>query len=155
MNESLLALWGWPFTVRTGHYSLKFLLDRRLSTIPQHTWVSKLFGYDISVKYRLGKLNGTADALSRRDEEAATLNTISTPQFQLFDTLRAKAYSDPQVSELRSKLTAGTTKEGWAIRDGLLQFHGKVFVPTTSSVWLITLANAYNSGHEGTEKTLH
>jgi hypothetical protein len=35
-------LWGRPFTVRTDHQSLKFLLDQRLSTIPQHTWVSKL-----------------------------------------------------------------------------------------------------------------
>jgi hypothetical protein len=29
-------LWGRPFVVRTDHYSLKFLLDQRLSTIPQH-----------------------------------------------------------------------------------------------------------------------
>jgi hypothetical protein len=29
-------LWGHTFLVRTEHYSLKFLLDQRLSTIPQH-----------------------------------------------------------------------------------------------------------------------
>jgi hypothetical protein len=29
-------LWGRSFLVRTIHYSLKFLLDQRLSTIPQH-----------------------------------------------------------------------------------------------------------------------
>jgi hypothetical protein len=28
-------LWTWPFVVRTDHYSLKYLLDQRLSTIPQ------------------------------------------------------------------------------------------------------------------------
>jgi hypothetical protein len=33
-------LWGRAFTVMTDHYSLKFLLDQRLSTIP-----SKLRGY--------------------------------------------------------------------------------------------------------------
>jgi hypothetical protein len=27
-------LWGRPFRVRTDHYSLKFLLDQRLSTVP-------------------------------------------------------------------------------------------------------------------------
>jgi hypothetical protein len=37
-------LWPHPFIVRTNHYSLKYLLDQRLSTIPQHAWVSKLFG---------------------------------------------------------------------------------------------------------------
>lgn len=36
-------LWGRIFTVRTDHYSLKFLLDQRLSIVPQHQWVSKLF----------------------------------------------------------------------------------------------------------------
>ena len=29
-------LWGRHFLVRTDHYSLKFLLDQRLSTVPQH-----------------------------------------------------------------------------------------------------------------------
>jgi hypothetical protein len=72
-------VWGRPFTVRTDHYSLKFLLNQRLSTIPQHTWVSKLFGYGITVEYRPGKLNGAADALSRRDEDMVTMYSISSP----------------------------------------------------------------------------
>ena len=29
-------LWGRHFVVRTDHYSLKYLLDQRLSTVPQH-----------------------------------------------------------------------------------------------------------------------
>ena len=29
-------LWGPRFTVETDHYSLKYLLDQRLATIPQH-----------------------------------------------------------------------------------------------------------------------
>jgi hypothetical protein len=64
-------LWGRHFSVRTDHYSLKFLLDQRLSTVPQHQWINKLFGFDFSVEYRPGRLNIVADALSRRDIEAA------------------------------------------------------------------------------------
>jgi hypothetical protein len=94
-------LWGRAFTVRTDHYSLKFILDQRLSTIPQHTWVSKLFGYDLTVEYRPGKLNGAADALSRRDEDNATVHAISAPTFQVFDILRAEATTDNQVLEVR------------------------------------------------------
>jgi hypothetical protein len=37
-------LWGGEFTILTNHYSFKFILDQCLSTIPQHQWVSKLFG---------------------------------------------------------------------------------------------------------------
>jgi hypothetical protein len=29
-------LWGTPFFICTGHFSLKFLFDQKLSTIPQH-----------------------------------------------------------------------------------------------------------------------
>ena len=47
-------LWGRRFVVRTDHYALKFLLDQRLSTLPQHQWVSKLFGYDFAVEFRPG-----------------------------------------------------------------------------------------------------
>ena len=64
-------LWGRHFTVRTDHFALKFLLDQRLSTVPQHQWVSKLFGFDFSVEYRPGRLNTVADALSRRGDEVA------------------------------------------------------------------------------------
>jgi hypothetical protein len=44
-------LWGRSFHVHTDHYSLKYLLDQRLSTIPQHHWVSKLLGYDFMVEF--------------------------------------------------------------------------------------------------------
>jgi hypothetical protein len=29
-------LWGRPFVIRTDHFSLKFLLDQKIATIPQH-----------------------------------------------------------------------------------------------------------------------
>jgi hypothetical protein len=62
-------LWGRQFLVRTDHFSLKYLLDQRLSTVMQHQWISKLFGFDFTVEYRPGQLNTVADALSRRDAE--------------------------------------------------------------------------------------
>ena len=60
-------LWGRRFLVRTDHFSLKFLLDQRLATIPQHHWVGKLLDFDFSVEYKAGNTNTVADALSRRD----------------------------------------------------------------------------------------
>jgi hypothetical protein len=78
-------IWGRAFTIRTDHYSLKFLLDHQLSTILQPTWVSKLFGYDITVEYRHGRLNAAVGALSHREEETSTINVISAPTFALSD----------------------------------------------------------------------
>lgn len=69
-------LWGHHFIVRTGHYALKFMLDQRLSTVPQHQCVSKLFGYDFAVEYRPGVLNTVANALSRREDVNASVSML-------------------------------------------------------------------------------
>ena len=90
-------LWGRAFTVRTDHSSLKFILDQRLSTIPQHAWVSKLFGYDLMVEYRPGKQNGAADALSRRHEDALAVHALSMPSFEVFDALRQELAADQRA----------------------------------------------------------
>jgi hypothetical protein len=45
-------LWGRTFLIRTDHFSLKFLLDLRLSTISQHQWLSKLLGFDSRVEFK-------------------------------------------------------------------------------------------------------
>lgn len=65
-------LWGQHFLIKTDHYSLKFLLDQRLSTSSQQHWVSKLLGFDFTVEYRAGSLNRAADALSRWEEACET-----------------------------------------------------------------------------------
>jgi hypothetical protein len=81
-------LWGRRFTVRTDHYSLKFLLDQRLATIPQHHWVGKLLGFDFEVEYKPGAQNTVADALSRRDTPDGVVLTISGPRFDYIERLR-------------------------------------------------------------------
>jgi hypothetical protein len=80
-------LWGRQFVVKTDHYSLKYLLDQRLATIPQHHWVDKLLGFDFSVEYRSGATNVVADALSRRDTEEGELLAVSAPRFDFISRL--------------------------------------------------------------------
>uniref|UniRef100_A0ACD5Y5K7 Uncharacterized protein n=1 Tax=Avena sativa TaxID=4498 RepID=A0ACD5Y5K7_AVESA len=109
-------LWGRSFRVRTDHYSLKFLLDQRLSTVPQHQWISKLFGYDFTVEYRPGRLNTVADALSRRDTEvfagdAATSGAVLCirfgPSFALIDDIRQATVTAGDAQGLCQRLDAG------------------------------------------------
>jgi hypothetical protein len=81
-------LWGWRFTVRTDHYNLKFLLDQRLATIPQHHWVGKLLGFDFAVEYKPGALNMVEDALSLRNTVEANRGAvlvISAPRFDFIN----------------------------------------------------------------------
>ncbi|KAJ3684733.1 hypothetical protein LUZ61_013897 [Rhynchospora tenuis] len=148
-------LWGRAFTVRTDHYSLKFLLDQRLSTIPQHHWVSKLFGFDFSVEYRPGRFNTVADALSRRDVESLALLSISIPQFQLYDLLREEVNTSAAFQGLRTQLKEGTLTKEWSFCDGLFLRQHRIFVPASSPCLQTILTTAHSVGHEGVQKTLH
>jgi hypothetical protein len=70
------------------HYNLKFLLDQKLATIPQHQGVSKLLGFDFSVEYKPGAANVVADTLSRCDWEVTpSILALSALMFELFDDL--------------------------------------------------------------------
>jgi hypothetical protein len=75
-------LWGRSFLIKTDHFSLKYLLNQRLATIPQHQWASKLTGFDFKLEFRSCMSNVVADALSHHDTEygAATM-TLSMPSF--------------------------------------------------------------------------
>jgi hypothetical protein len=96
------------------HYNLKYLLDQRLSTVPQHQWVSKLFGFDFAVEFCPGHLNTVADALSRRDVDtapeayctAATVAALSGPTFAYFDHVRRASATAPDAVQLRARLMA-------------------------------------------------
>jgi transposase InsO family protein len=147
-------LWGRRFLVRTDHYSLKFLLDQRLSTVPQHQWLSKLFGFDFAVEYRPGRLNTAADALSRRDEEGPAVLLMSGPSFRLYDDIRAAMALDQEAGELLQQLDRGTLDGPWRVAEGLL-LHGKrIFVPRHGDLRHQVVALAHTAGHEGIQKTL-
>jgi hypothetical protein len=140
--------------VRTDHFSLKYLLDQRLTTIPQHAWVSKLFGYQLKVEFKLGRQNTAADALSRRDEEGPLVHSLSIPTFDLFDQFRVEAENLPEVATKRQMIEAGTVEPGWSMVDGMVVHDGRLFMPTSASAWPQILAHAHGTGHEGVQKTL-
>lgn len=93
--------------VRTDHYNLKFLLDQRLATIPQHHWVGKLLGFNFSIEYKARHTNVVADALSRRDREEGAIFAISRPRFDFINRLRAAHEMDPALRTLRDELVVG------------------------------------------------
>jgi hypothetical protein len=148
------------FVVRTDHYALKFMLDQRLSTISQHHWISKLFGYDFRVEFRPGRSNIVADALSRQDGEepllsalfgahAACFSAVSVPTFRLFDDLRREVDADPALRARRDAVAAGDHGDSWCVCKGLLLHKGHVFVPNSSPILDDVLQLAHTGGHEG------
>jgi hypothetical protein len=152
-------LWGRYFRVRTDHYSLKFLLDQRLSTVPQHQWLSKLFGFDFDVEYRPGRLNTVADALSRRDEAspssalssegAASVHALSGPSFALLEEIRNATSTTDAAQHIFQRLQEGTLEVPWRLEDGLFLHGSRIFVPDHGDLRCQVLTLAHSAGHEG------
>jgi hypothetical protein len=155
-------LWGQHFLIRTDHYSLKFLLDQRLSTVPQHQWISKLFGFDFTVEYRPGRLNIVADALSRRDSEreaegaaGATACALLGPSFAFLNDMRRATREVKDAQHLLQQLADGALAAPWRMDGGLLLHGGRIFIPDHGDLRHQALLLAHSASHEGVQKTLH
>lgn len=82
-----------------------YMLDQCLSMVPQHQWVSKLFGFNFAVKFCLGYLNTVPDALSHRDVDSAveadsteaTVAALSRLTFTYFDLIRHASTTAPDA----------------------------------------------------------
>nr|GFA49328.1 retrotransposon protein, putative, unclassified [Tanacetum cinerariifolium] len=64
------------FKIKTDHFSLKYLLNQKLTTPFQFKWLPKLLGYDYEIVYKKGSENVVADALSRVDSSGELLQII-------------------------------------------------------------------------------
>jgi hypothetical protein len=149
-------LWGRAFIIKTDHFSLKFLLDKCLTTIPQHQWASKLIVFDFHVEFWPNVGNVVADALSHRDiETTAELATISAPSFTVLIDLHHEHATDLALHVLQKQMMDDKKGDHWQIVDGLITSHDRVSVPTKSPALPGLLAHAHGCGHESTEKTLH
>lgn len=126
-------LWGRSFLIWMDHYSLKFLLDQRLATIPQHQWDNKLLGFVFPVEYRPCRLNIVTDALSHCDSDIGASFALSAPHFNLLATVRTTT-SDPTLVALRDQITFGNLGGLWTMVDGLVLFNKRVYVLSNSAL---------------------
>jgi hypothetical protein len=86
--------------------------------VPQHQWLSKLFGFDFKVEYRPGRLNIPTNVLSYRDADllqpaagepgAAASLALSGPSFAFLDDIRRATTMSPDSSRLCQQLQDGT-----------------------------------------------
>lgn len=69
-------LLGRHFKICTDHFSLKYLLEQRISTLMQYKWLTKLIGYDFEISYQSRKENKVANALSRQPDESISIMAL-------------------------------------------------------------------------------
>ena len=78
---------GRHFIIRTDHQPLKYLLEQKVSTPSQHTWLAQLMAYDFEIVYKKGAENRVADALSRvpsQEISCMALSSISPTLYHQF-----------------------------------------------------------------------
>jgi hypothetical protein len=147
---------GTPISRPPDHFSLNYLLDQRLSTVPQHQWISKLFGFNFT-EYRPRRLNTVAEALSRRDAERAqdaatelgAMCVRSSLTFAFLDVVRQATARAPAAQEMLRRLGAGELQAPWRFDDGLLLHGSRVFLPDHDDLGHQALQLAHSAGHEG------
>ena len=118
--------------------------------------MGKLLGFDFTIEYKPGTTNVVADALSRRDtlEEGAIL-ALSAPRFDFVDRLRHAQLAEPAIIAIRDDVLAGIRTAPWAIVDGMLQYAGRLYIPSASPLLHEILEAVHAEGHEGVQRKLY
>lgn len=141
------------------HQSLRALMHQTIQTLEQQRWLCKLVGYDFDIEHKPGVLNGPADALSRVTRISChALFSESHPQPAIWEAIR-QAYNNHSYT---ISLIASVTREpgqypNFLIRDGLLLFKGRIWIPSKSALQPLIVAEFYSTptgGHAGVQRTL-
>jgi Integrase zinc binding domain len=155
--------------VLTDHNPLRRLQSQSICSRRQARWVLAMQEFDFEFKYRQGKANDAADALSRKetkqiqptressrtDEWKATLpiSTISTVQY---DTHMISQLMTEYLQDSEFAKQFQSPKALYALRDGCSNRDGRFCVPNGSlrGILLHDHHDAATAGHRGATKTI-
>ncbi|GJX76508.1 reverse transcriptase [Tanacetum coccineum] len=99
------AMWrGYPldrhFKIRTDHFSLKYVLDQRLTTPFQSKWLPKLLGYDYEIEYKKGVDNAVADVLYIIERQGVLFSLLAGTSNEIMDDVVATWSSDSSLQAI-------------------------------------------------------
>ncbi|KAK9175296.1 hypothetical protein WN944_027302 [Citrus x changshan-huyou] len=153
-------LLGKHFKVITDHFSLKYMLEQRISTPMQQKWLTKLIGYDFEIIFRSGRENKAADALSRLQEstENAMVMAISLPIGVWVEQLKQEWQHDPEIQKLIQEIVTNSARHSkFTWEKHLLKYKGRLWVGKHSALKQLIMSEAHGGtegGHSGVRKTL-
>ncbi|GJY35391.1 reverse transcriptase [Tanacetum coccineum] len=148
------------FKIKTDHFSLKYLLDQRLTTPFQAKWLPKLLGFDYEISYKKGSENIVADALSRV-EGSTELNSLilSTITSDLLQKVKDSYVQDSGIQEKIKQLVDGTySSDKYTWERTILKRKGKVVVGSDEVLGTTIIKHFHADaigGHSGTNVTGH
>ncbi|GJW73776.1 putative mitochondrial protein [Tanacetum coccineum] len=95
------------FKIKTDHFSLKYLMEQRLTTPFQIKWLPKLLGYDYEIIYKKGSENLVADALSRTSSPSLQTMVITDISNDLLQRIQASWEGDPSIQQIINQIKDG------------------------------------------------
>jgi hypothetical protein len=110
-------------------------------------------GYDYEIKYKRGKDNSVADALSRVGTLGELL-ALSYPLPHWLEPIRSETQAAPEAQALVNRIQEGEAIGPWKYKDGLIFFKGRIYLLPGSSLIRPILAEIHDGTHEGFFKTM-
>jgi len=144
-------LWLKEFVIHSNHEALKYLKGQAKLNRRHAKWVEFIKTFSYIVKYKKGKDNVVADALSWK---SVLLNQLEVKVLGL-ESLKDLHNNDAEFSQPYNHCKDGKGWEKYHIDDGFLFIANKLCVPN-SSVRLLLLHESHGgglTGHFGQEKT--
>jgi hypothetical protein len=121
-------------------------------------------GYDFSIEYKSGSSNAAADALSRVHKTenitpTVALMALSKPFCLDFDCLQTELLQDAHTKQIILSLgNSPSSWPNWTYTDGFLRHKGRLYLPASSSLISILLADYHSSpldSHSGFQRTFN
>ncbi|CAI8587750.1 unnamed protein product [Vicia faba] len=142
-------LLGRKFVVLTDQRSLKDLLQQKIITGEQQNWIAKLLGFNFDIRYKPGKLNQGADALSRIQEEGEFNNFVSYPVWEEFQQVQQEIQADEKIKKIWQDLSVDpTTHPEFSIQHGTLLYKGRL-VMSSQSALIPRMLKEFHSSPQG------
>lgn len=143
--------------IKTDQRSLKHLLEQKVTTPLQHTWLFKLMGYDYEIMYKKDKENVAADALSRVQGSELVAITVSSIEPALLGRIQNSWKEDIDAQHIIRSLEAGEEGSAYAWDGTMLTRKGKLVIGNDLNLRrdLLFLYHASAiGGHSGVHATL-
>ncbi|TXG69042.1 hypothetical protein EZV62_003977 [Acer yangbiense] len=148
-------LLGATFLIMTDNVTTSYFQTQKKLSPEQARWQDFLAEFDYRLKYKPGKANVVADALSRK-AELAIINT-SQPQSTLISCIKEGLQQDPLAKSLIKLANEGKTRRFWLDEGILLTTGDRMFVPKWGNLRKEIIKECHDSkwaGHPGMTRTL-
>src|SRR6266542_1094165 len=137
-------LWHKEFIIHSDHESLKHIRSQSNLNRRHAKWVEFIESFSYIIKYKKGKDNVIADALSRR---YTMLSQLDCRIFGL-ESIKGQYAGDVDFKDALVHCTEGRTWNKFVINDGLLFRANRLCIPV-GSVRLLLLQEAHGGGLMG------